>query len=193
MFKPIFLFFPAALLPNSGLWPLTRLRDDTHWTHLTLYVSSGWVIGTSQSPLPYHTQHSQETDIRTSDGILTHNLSKRAAADPGLRPRGHWGRRLSLYYRRNLASGWLNNTKLCFYRSHIQYYKRYFSFCAAALFGLWPPHSWGLLVTHNDAPQSVGLLWMSDQLVAEASTWQHTTLTTEKHSCLWRDSNPESQ
>jgi len=24
--------------------------------------------------------------------------------------------------------------------------------------------------THNDAPQSVGLLWMSDQLVAETST-----------------------
>jgi len=37
MFKPIFLFFPAALLPDSGLWPpLPRLRDDTHWTYLTL-------------------------------------------------------------------------------------------------------------------------------------------------------------
>ena len=32
-------------------------------------------------------------------------------------------------------------------------------------------------ITHNDAPQSVGLLWTSDQLVAETSTWQHTTLT----------------
>jgi len=26
--------------------------------------------------------------------------------------------------------------------------------------------------TQNDAPQSVGLLWTSDQLVAETSTWQ---------------------
>jgi len=26
----------------------------------------------------------------------------------------------------------------------------------------------------NDAPQSAGLLWTSDQLVAETSTWQHT-------------------
>jgi hypothetical protein len=34
------------------------------------------------------------------------------------------------------------------------------------------------LITHNDAPQSVGLLWASDQLVAETSTWQHTT---DKH------------
>jgi hypothetical protein len=35
---------------------------------------------------------------------------------------------------------------------------------------LWPPHSRGFLITHNDAPQSVGLLWTSDQLVAETST-----------------------
>jgi len=33
---------------------------------------------------------------------------------------------------------------------------------------------------HNDARQSVGLLWASDELVAETSTWQHTTLTTDK-------------
>jgi len=35
----------------------------------------------------------------------------------------------------------------------------------------------GLLIhevsrSHSDAPQSVGLLWTSDQLVAETSTWQ---------------------
>jgi hypothetical protein len=28
----------------------------------------------------------------------------------------------------------------------------------------------GFLITHNDAPQSVGLLWTSDQFVAETST-----------------------
>jgi len=27
-----------------------------------------------------------------------------------------------------------------------------------------------VFITHNDAPQSVGLLWTSDQLVAETST-----------------------
>ena len=26
------------------------------------------------------------------------------------------------------------------------------------------------MITHNDAPQAVGLLWTSDQLVAETST-----------------------
>jgi len=59
--------------------------------------------------------------------------------------------------------------------------------------GPWPPHFWGFMITHNDAPQSVGLLWTSDQLVAETSTWQHTTPTTDKHSCPLWDSNPRSQ
>jgi hypothetical protein len=36
--------------------------------------------------------------------------------------------------------------------------------------GVWPPRSRGFLITHNDAPHSVGLLWTSDQLVAETST-----------------------
>jgi hypothetical protein len=48
--------------------------------------------------------------------------------------------------------------------------------------GLWPPVAllpsagYGLLVsrsfliTHNDAPRSVGLLWTNDQLVAETCT-----------------------
>ena len=30
---------------------------------------------------------------------------------------------------------------------------------------------------HNDAPQSVGLLWASDHFVAKTSTWQHTQKT----------------
>ena len=34
-----------------------------------------------------------------------------------------------------------------------------------------------------DALQSEGILWTSDQLVAETSTSQHTTLTTDKHPC----------
>ena len=49
--------------------------------------------------------------------------------------------------------------------------------------GAGPPHSRGFQITHNDVPQSVGLLWTSDQLVAETSTWQHATLTTDKHPC----------
>ena len=33
---------------------------------------------------------------------------------------------------------------------------------------------------------SVGLLWTSDQLVTETSTWQHTALTTDKYPCPLR-------
>jgi hypothetical protein len=41
---------------------------------------------------------------------------------------------------------------------------------SAAQRGLWPPRSRSFLITHNDAPQSVGILWTSDQLVAQTST-----------------------
>jgi hypothetical protein len=34
----------------------------------------------------------------------------------------------------------------------------------------WPPRPQGFLITHNDVPQSVGLLWTGDQLVAETPT-----------------------
>ena len=40
--------------------------------------------------LPHNTQHSQQTDIHDPGGIRNHNLSRRAAADLRLRPRGHW-------------------------------------------------------------------------------------------------------
>ena len=53
-------------------------------------------------------------------------------------------------------------------------YSRIFFCCTAAHRGPWPPHSWGFYMRHNDAPQSLGLLWTSDQPVAETSTWQHT-------------------
>jgi len=36
--------------------------------------------------------------------------------------------------------------------------------------GPWSPYCRGFMITHNDAPQSVGLLWTSDQLDAETST-----------------------
>jgi hypothetical protein len=41
-----------------------------------------------------------------------------------------------------------------------------------------------VLLSPSDTPQSVGLLWMSDQLDATVSTRQHTKLVTKRHSCL---------
>jgi hypothetical protein len=55
-------------------------------------------------------------------------------------------------------------------------------FDAAAKRGLWPLNSGGFSKSHTiDRTQSVGLHWTSDQLVAETSTWQHTTLTTDRN------------
>jgi hypothetical protein len=46
----------------------------------------------------------------------------------------------------------------------------YFIFSgSAAQRGLWPPRLRGFLIAHNDTPQSAGLLWASDQFVAETS------------------------
>jgi len=57
-----------------------------------------------------------------------------------------------------------------------------FVFSATAPSGPGSPHSPDFMITHNDALQLVGLLWTSDQLVAETSTRQHTTLTTDIHA-----------
>ena len=53
------------------------------------------MINPSQRPLPDNTQQSQQTNIHAPGGIRTHNLSRRAAVDLRLRPRGHWDRSYS--------------------------------------------------------------------------------------------------
>jgi hypothetical protein len=45
-----------------------------------------------------------------------------------------------------------------------------FLFGATAPSGSGPPPHRGFQITHDDAPQSVRLLWTSDHLVAETST-----------------------
>ena len=45
-----------------------------------------------------NTKNLQETDIYAFGGIGTYNPSKRAAADPRLRPQGHWDRRANYTY-----------------------------------------------------------------------------------------------
>jgi hypothetical protein len=56
--------------------------------------------------------------------------------------------------------------------------------------------SQGLLI--HEVPRShtktqVGFLWTSDQPDTETTTWQHTTLSTDKHPCPMRNSNPQFQ
>jgi len=40
-----------------------------------------------------------------------------------------------------------------------------------------------VLRSNSDTPHSVGLPWTSDQSDAETSTWQHITITKDRHSC----------
>ena len=66
------------------------------------------------SLLPDNTQHSQQTDIHATGRIRTRNPSKRAAAEPHLRPLGHWNRlvkfcyslKLAAYSFHNVVEGW---------------------------------------------------------------------------------------
>jgi hypothetical protein len=55
---------------------------------------------------------------------------------------------------------------------------------STARYGPGPPHCRGFTIalshTHNN---TVGLLWTSDQPVAQTSTWQHAAFTTDRHPC----------
>jgi len=73
----------------------------------------------------------------------------------------------------------MSNTSLVFIS-----FSLFLSFGATAPSGPWLPHSRGFYITHNDVPQPVGLLWMSDQPVTEKSTCQHTTLATNNIHAL---------
>jgi hypothetical protein len=56
-----------------------------------------------------------------------------------------------------------------------------------------PPHPGGSEVTHKDAPQAVGLLWTSDQPVAQTSAWQHTQHSQRTNIRAPAGFKPESQ
>ena len=90
-FLPPPVTFPWVPRAPQWAWAsqLSRIHNHTQ-THHTRYDSSGQVIGQTQRPLPDNTQHSHETDIHAPGGIRNRNPNKRAAADPRLRPCGHW-------------------------------------------------------------------------------------------------------
>jgi len=71
-------------LVGLGLLTVEVSKSQTNHTRQDF---SGGVISSPQRPLPESTQHSQETDIHAPSGIRTRNPSKRAAANPHLRPR----------------------------------------------------------------------------------------------------------
>ena len=106
LFPSCFFLWLAALVDQGPphcwafpvtLWRATLVRNplDEWWSHVI--ETSTW-------------KHSQETDIHVASGIRTHNPSKRVAADPRLRLRGHWDRQLPSIFLSTLLS---NTVSLC--------------------------------------------------------------------------------
>jgi len=55
-------------------------------------------------------------------------------------------------------------------------------------------HIFEISISHSDTPQSVGLLWSSDQPIAESSIPDYTNKTRKRQTSMpGRNSNPQSQ
>jgi hypothetical protein len=73
----------------------------------------------------------------------------------------------------------------------VHYYTRFFHGSTATV-GL------GVLIVgvsrlHSNSVHSVWLLWTGNRPFVQTSTWQHTTLTTDRYSCAWWNSILRSQ
>jgi len=85
-FSPcLFSIFSIAHRPLVGNDVLIIEALRSHWS-----VGLLWTSGQPDTDTcTFNAQNSQETDIHAPGGIRTLNPSKRAVADPRLRPRGH--------------------------------------------------------------------------------------------------------
>jgi len=88
----VIFVLPVALWPNAGYGLLIH---DVSSLHTTTHQSVGvlWTrnqLNAETSTWQHSTNERRQTDIHASGAIRTHNLSRRAAADIRLRPRGHW-------------------------------------------------------------------------------------------------------
>ena len=199
LFPPLFLARRPSIGPRP---PHSRhfwiTHNDASQLVGLLWTSDQLVAETSTWQ---NTQHSQQTSMPPG-GIRTHILSRRTAADLRLRPRSHWDRPpISMRFLdhtqqrttadRTTLDEWSARLRHLYLTTHNTHKRHPF-----APVGFEPtiwagerPQTYaldraatgtghqlvlGFYITHNDAPQSIGLLWTSDQLVAETSTWQHT-------------------
>ena len=85
-----FFFILTQHPPVGHGLPIHEVSRSHTTKHHKRQDSSGRVTSSSQRPLPYNTQHSQQTNNHNPGGIRIHSLSRRATADPRLRPRGRW-------------------------------------------------------------------------------------------------------
>ena len=86
----IFFFPTTQQLPvGQGLLITEHSRSHSDTPHS---VGLHWTRDRPDAENTDNTQHSHETDIHDPGGVQTRNSRKRAAADPRMRPRGHWDR-----------------------------------------------------------------------------------------------------
>jgi hypothetical protein len=76
---------PTCAMGSSSL----RFLDHTQWRN-TVGKTPPDEWPACRRNLYLTTQHSQETNIKAHGGIRTHSLSRQAAVELRLRPRGHW-------------------------------------------------------------------------------------------------------
>jgi len=82
---------------DSPQWPrassITRFLDHTQRrTTVGGTPLDEWSPRSRDLYLTTHNTHNRQASMPPSRGIRTHNLSRRAAAELRLRPRGHWHR-----------------------------------------------------------------------------------------------------
>jgi hypothetical protein len=90
------IFFTVAEQPPVGQGHF--IIEDS-WSHSDTPHSVGllWTSDQPDAETPTWQHTPLTTDIYIPGAIRTHNPNKRAAADPRLRPRGHWDRQLTFY------------------------------------------------------------------------------------------------
>ena len=114
--------FYGMAAPGRTLPPHWGGSTNHFQTHYNPQGSSGRVISPTQRHLPDNTQRSQETNIHVHGGFRTLIPSKRAAADPRLRPRVHWDRYLlrtrTLIFRTSFSC--LSCCQLSFINGYVQ-------------------------------------------------------------------------
>jgi hypothetical protein len=154
-----------ARVPNNSFWANKKITELS--TNLSALVSTTNVIFNLLSSL---------TDYQNARGWNLYDVVKALVAVPQSCTDGYWY--TTRFFQVTVCRMSSNNIAIILFSLALQ---------SSAGYGILV--SRGFFITHNDAPQSVGLLWMSDQLVAENSTWQHTTHTQNRQ---WH-SNPRSQ
>jgi hypothetical protein len=75
-----------------------RFRDHTQWHNTDGRTPLDEWSARRRDLYLTNTQHSQQTNIHAPGGIQTLNPIRRAAADPRLRPLGHWDRHANSIY-----------------------------------------------------------------------------------------------